>query len=334
MAHFQAPPASQGAILIATDNTSDASMIRRLISEEFSEVSVSWSADAAAADFERVKPRVLLLAFDTLDKAERYYLGLHRFCRSIHDVPHRTLILCHKEHLRAVYELCRREFFDDYVLFWPLSHDGPRLLMSLHLAFRALKAQATTPSVSAFAAEARQAAGLDHVLGSSLAAAREALPPVRQWAQDLGERAQPHRESVQRLGAMADQVRPVVLVVDDDAFQLRIVTAMLEGQDCEVVTAGNGSEALTQVRRYRPDVVFLDIGLPDINGVELLRRWQASASTTGIAVVIMTGHSERQVVMESMDAGARGFLVKPFDKAVLHRKLNEMLSRDGNPVQP
>jgi CheY-like chemotaxis protein len=302
-------------------------MIRRLISDEFSDVIMSLAADAAAADFERVKPKVLLLAFNTLEKAERYYLGLHRFCRIIHDVPHRTLILCHKEHLRAVYELCRQEFFDDYVLFWPLSHDGPRLLMSLHLALRALKREPTMPSVAAFAAEARQASGLEEVLGTSLSAARLAVPPVRQWAHDLGEKAEPHREAVRRLGAMAEQVRPVVLVVEDDAFQMSIVAAMLEGQACEVVTAGTGSAALAQVRRHRPDLIFLDVGLPDLNGVELLRRWQGSATTATIPVVIMTGHSERQVVMESMDAGARGFIVKPFEKALLLRELNEILVR-------
>lgn len=316
---------AQGPILIATDIMSDANLVRKLLAPEFENVAISTTADAAARDFERIRPQVLLLAFNTLEKAQRYYLGLYRFCQVVHGVPHRTLILCGKEDLRPVYELCRKEFFDDYILFWPLSHDGPRLLMSVHLAFRALRSQAIAPVLSDFAAEARQAAGLEGVINTSLQEALESPQPVRQWAQDFGAKAEPHRESVRRLGSMAGQIRPLVLVVEDDEFQLKIVAAMLSGQDCDLVTATSATAALAQVGRQRPDLMFLDVGLPDINGVDVLRRLQASPGTAMIPIVMMTGHSERQVVLESMSSGARGFIAKPFERALLLRKMNEIL---------
>ena len=162
------PSETRGPILIATDVSSDASMIRKLLSAEFGDIKVSVHADDAASDFERIKPQILLLAFNTLEKAQRYYLNLYRFCPLVHSVPHRSLLLCGKEDLRSVYELCRKEFFDDYILFWPLSHDGLRLLMSVHLAFRAIKAQVASPSLSDLAGQARKFADLEAMLSRSL----------------------------------------------------------------------------------------------------------------------------------------------------------------------
>lgn len=369
-------------------------MIRKLLSAEFGDIKVSIHADAAARDFEKVKPQVLLLAFNTLEKAERYYLGLYRFCRIVHSVPHRSLILCRKEDLRAVYELCRKEFFDDYILFWPLSHDGPRLLMSVHLAFRALKIQTTAPSISDLAGQARQFAGLETLLskgmqegsqrmaeaegnlkrahddlygafdafsqrlvGGQLSAAVEvrdaaalqremarlvaeglrqplqavidSAQPLRQWTNEFGASVGPHLESVRRLNSMVKQIRSVILVVESDEAQLSMFASGLTSEGYEVVMARSGNEGLKQVGKRRPDLILLGIGLPDMSGIEVARRLQASATSVEIPVVIVGSQGERDVVTESASAGARGFLVKPFDWALLSRKISEILQVSG-----
>ncbi len=75
-----------------------------------------------------------MLAFERLDKAQCYGLGLCRY-------PHRTVILCSKDEVHAVFELCKQAQFDDYVLYWPHSQDGSRLAMSVWNAGR----QASVP---------------------------------------------------------------------------------------------------------------------------------------------------------------------------------------------
>ncbi|MBK7062530.1 MAG: hypothetical protein IPH51_19605 [Rubrivivax sp.] len=80
----------------------------------------------------------------------------------VHVTPHHTVILCEKDDLRRVYELCRKKYFDDYVLFWPLTHDAPRLPMAVRHGLRQLATSAgSTPSVADFAVQARRIAELE-----------------------------------------------------------------------------------------------------------------------------------------------------------------------------
>ena len=124
----------QTRVLVAGDIVSDVAMVAELLQDEFDNVHTSVDEGRIAADFEAQRPDVLVLAFNGLERAERYYLGLFRHSRLIHEHPHRTLILCNKDDVRRAYELCRKEYFDDYVLFWPMVHDAHRLCMSVLLA--------------------------------------------------------------------------------------------------------------------------------------------------------------------------------------------------------
>ena len=95
---------------MATSIVGDAELVSRLVREEFDNVAVSTGPGRTVQDFEKVRPKVLVLAFNTLERAENYYLGLYRYRPStlVHVLPHRTLILCNKDDLRRVYELCGR----------------------------------------------------------------------------------------------------------------------------------------------------------------------------------------------------------------------------------
>ena len=105
-----------------------------------------------------------------LEKAEQYYLGLYRLSTLVHTLAHRTLILCNKDDLRRVYELCHKEYFDDYILFWPLTHDAPRLPMAIHHALRQLAAGgAGAPTVAEFAAQARRLVATESLLAQHAA---------------------------------------------------------------------------------------------------------------------------------------------------------------------
>ena len=81
-------------------------------------------------------------------------------------MPHRTIVLCSKDEVRAAFDLCKKEYFDDYVLYWPQTHDGPRLMMSIWVACREVMAlQSTSPSTGELLAHARQLGELEQHLG-------------------------------------------------------------------------------------------------------------------------------------------------------------------------
>lgn len=156
-------------ILITSDDPSDADLVKRPFAAEFSKIFISTSQDKAVDDFELRRPDVLVLAFNTLEKAERYYLGLYRMSTTIELHPHRTVILCGKDDFKRVSELCMKRYFDDYVVFWPMNHDAPRLAMSVHLALRELtSSRSLGPSIAEFAAQARRLGELEKLLDSQL----------------------------------------------------------------------------------------------------------------------------------------------------------------------
>lgn len=376
-------------ILVATDVSSDAELVQRLLSDEFENVFASTNPERAVQEFEKHRPEVLILAFNSLEKAERYYLGLYRLSTLVHALPHRTLILCNKDDLRRVYELCKREYFDDYILFWPLTHDATRLSMAVHHAVRQLTA--AIPGPGEVMAQARHLADLEsqlerytanggrhldavsrslqlaeHDIGAALdrfshklsdgdhpelidvkdriGLYREisrlkeeeiekgfhiiagAVQPVQEWVSALKDEFAPQLESARALRSLADRFPPVVLVVEDDEFQHRILEQMLSEMNIELVFTKSGTEALATLRKRRPDLILMDVNLPDINGVEITRRLKSVEQFAKIPVVMITGHSERAVVVESLKAGASDFAVKPYDKDILLAKVRSFLS--------
>lgn len=379
-------------ILVATEGIADADMMQKLLCGEFDNIAVSTNPERAVEDFEQCRPAVLVLAFNTLEKAERYYLGLYRLSTLIHELPHRTLILCNKDDLLHVYELCKKEYFDDYVLFWTLTHDATRLHMALHHALRQMAgAGDSAPTVGEFAVLARRLAEVESLLeqhavkggqhvevasrllrqaeqdigtaldgfsrglseGSrpdlvevrdqagfqqafdhlkreeiekSFQSVATAVQPVRQWAGTLKEDLAPHLESARALQVLAERVRPVVLVVEDDEFQHKLLERLLADENLELTFATTGTDALTSLRKHRPDLVLMDVNLPDINGVELTRRIKAIEQFASIPVVMITGHSEKSVVLESKIAGASDFVAKPFIKNNLLAKVRKYLN--------
>ena len=164
------PDTKSASILIASDKVGDANLVREMLEGEFDKVRVTTVADKAASDFEQHLPEVLLLAFDKLEKAERFLLNLYRQSEKIHAHPHRTVTLCSKEEVRQAYALCRSGSFDDYIQFWPMTDDSARLPMSIHIALRELAAQkSSSPSAAEFAAQARLMAEMETLLQDSLA---------------------------------------------------------------------------------------------------------------------------------------------------------------------
>jgi DNA-binding NtrC family response regulator len=112
-----------------------------------------------------------------------------------------------------------------------------------------------------------------------------------------------------------------VLIVDDDPTILAGLAALLD-EDWEVRTASTGREAVVTFAEFSPDVVLLDVHLPDMAGIELLDQFKMYSETT--AVIMMSGAGTHDGVVESMKLGAETFLQKPFDFATLSATLEQV----------
>ncbi|WP_300681416.1 response regulator [Nocardioides sp.] len=115
-----------------------------------------------------------------------------------------------------------------------------------------------------------------------------------------------------------------VLVVDDEPHISRALTINLRSAGFEVVTAGDGAEALNGVVEHRPDVVVLDLGLPDMDGVQViesLRGWSQ------VPILVLSGRSDSTDKVDALDAGADDYVTKPFGMDELLARLRAMTRR-------
>jgi DNA-binding NarL/FixJ family response regulator len=123
-----------------------------------------------------------------------------------------------------------------------------------------------------------------------------------------------------------------VIVADDHPAMVEAVAEVLTESGYSVVgRARDGQEALQKIETRRPQVALVDVRMPRLGGIELARRAGASAPDT--AVVLYTGYGERALLLEAMDAGARGFLLKEAPLGDLIRAM-EIVVRGGTYVDP
>ena len=118
-----------------------------------------------------------------------------------------------------------------------------------------------------------------------------------------------------------------VMVVDDNVDAAQMLAALLEVQGHAVSVEYDGRGALDRARRERPDVLLLDIGLPDIDGYELARRLRAQPENARATLVALTGYGQRQDREEARQAGFDHYLVKPADMGEVNEVLAEAESR-------
>ncbi len=117
-----------------------------------------------------------------------------------------------------------------------------------------------------------------------------------------------------------------VLVVDDEPQILRALRINLRVRSYEVDTAATGSEALTAAGRHPPDLVLLDLGLPDLEGVEViagLRGW------TQAPIIVLSGRADSTDKVEALDAGADDYVTKPFEMEELLARMRAAMRRSG-----
>jgi len=123
------------------------------------------------------------------------------------------------------------------------------------------------------------------------------------------------------LREMAEELRDRILIIDDEPSIVAGLEALL-GDDWDVRTAGDGREARRVFAEFSPDVVLLDVQLPDVNGIDLLHELKMYAEST--AIIMMSAHGTFERVVESMRLGAETFLQKPFEYESLQLTLQQV----------
>jgi pilus assembly protein CpaE len=118
-----------------------------------------------------------------------------------------------------------------------------------------------------------------------------------------------------------------ILAVDDNPVNLKVVTATLARMGYEVFTAENGLKALGQVEQVQPDLIILDIGMPEMDGYEVCRRLRGKASTAQTPIMMLTAHDSLEEKIKGFEAGADEYLTKPFQPVELQARVKVLLKR-------
>jgi pilus assembly protein CpaE len=118
-----------------------------------------------------------------------------------------------------------------------------------------------------------------------------------------------------------------ILVVDDSTFNLKIVTASLAPLGCDVLTANNGRAALERVDALQPDLIILDVMMPELNGYDVCRHLRRNMSTRHRPIMMLTANDSLEERVNGFDAGADDYMSKPFQAAELQARVKALLRR-------
>ncbi|AXA37460.1 MAG: hypothetical protein KatS3mg130_0080 [Candidatus Sumerlaea sp.] len=114
--------------------------------------------------------------------------------------------------------------------------------------------------------------------------------------------------------------KPKILAVDDENDLLLIVKTALSNEGYFVITATNGYDALALAEDERPDLIILDIMMPEMSGFEVLQALRQNEATERIPVIMLTGLSDREKIRDALSSGIDYYIVKPFE-------LNDLVSK-------
>jgi two-component system, OmpR family, KDP operon response regulator KdpE len=119
-------------------------------------------------------------------------------------------------------------------------------------------------------------------------------------------------------------VEPLILAVDDEAGILRLIRLELSEQGFRVVVASDGEEAVRTFEQQRPDVVVLDIMLPDMSGLEVMRRLRERSNTP---IILLTARDHDEDKVRGLELGADDYVVKPFNPQELTARVRAVMRR-------
>ncbi len=118
--------------------------------------------------------------------------------------------------------------------------------------------------------------------------------------------------------------KPLILVIEDDQAVRSLITTTLETQEYKYLSASTGSQALLEVTSHHPDILLLDLGLPDMDGIDIIKKVRAWSS---VPIIVISARSEDRDKIDALDAGADDYLTKPFSVEELLARVRAALRR-------
>lgn len=122
--------------------------------------------------------------------------------------------------------------------------------------------------------------------------------------------------------------RPNILAVDDDPLVLDLVRLYL--WDFDVSCAASGRAALSMLSSTRPALILLDVKMPEMDGLQTLHGIRQRPHLASSPVLMLTAAADRPTISRAMEAGARGYMLKPFTRHTLMRRVNRFLQRSSD----
>ena len=116
---------------------------------------------------------------------------------------------------------------------------------------------------------------------------------------------------------LSNGTRQLILIVDDYPQNLQVLANTLSREECSLAAAVNGKQALDFTTKYKPDLILLDIMMPDIDGYEVCAKLKSDPATRDIPVIFLTARSETDDLVRGFNAGAVDYITKPFNSAEL-----------------
>lgn len=121
-----------------------------------------------------------------------------------------------------------------------------------------------------------------------------------------------------------------LLIADDEPGVRRLVRMTLESESYEILEASDGAEALALVREHKPALVFLDVMMPEMSGVEVCAQLKSDPETSQITIIMLTAKAQEADREAGTGAGADDYFTKPFSPLALLTKVDEVLNPKGS----
>lgn len=121
-----------------------------------------------------------------------------------------------------------------------------------------------------------------------------------------------------------------ILIVDDEPYMIRLLQHHVERAGYKMVKAVNGREALEKIDSAKPDLIIMDVMMPELNGLEVLSQIRESPETAELPVIIMTANAQRFTKEEAEAAGVSAFLTKPFSPTQLMLQIQNQLDEENS----
>lgn len=119
--------------------------------------------------------------------------------------------------------------------------------------------------------------------------------------------------------------KKIILIADDEPHIVDLIKLSLSAEDYEILEATNGKEVLKIVAKKKPDLILLDVMMPDLDGYEVCRRLRQNPATRDIVIAMVSAKKEDHDILTGIDKGAIAYITKPFSPIELQEKVKELL---------